>query len=603
MKKVFWVLILGLGFFITLSLLRAPSSSQESITQQYVPNEVLVKFKPEAGKQKALTALDVLKPRVVNYLGQEIAFSDWNPEVRAKSSFLGDPYLIHLRVPEAIGTEKAIVILKNNPNVEYAEPNYILKLDSIPNDAYFQLQWGLHNTGQTGGKVDADVDAPEGWDIFTGTQNIIIAIIDTGIDYGHPDLVNNIWKNPGETGDNKEQDGIDNDNNGYIDDWHGWNFNTGVSGSIGNNDPMDLGEYVKMWNNPNIDPQERLKALYFVCYKYHGTHVAGIGGASGNNGVGVSGICWNVSLMPLKIFIGTEKSDEPESFVSYAVRAIDYAITNGAKIINASWGFNENSASLLSAIGRAQANGVLFVASAGNDNKNNDDFPHYPASYDLDNIISVLATDHNDERWVETDLKHGSNYGIYSVDFAAPGTAILSTRHTICTNQPIGGNYYEYKTGTSMACPYVAGLAALVWGYRPYLNWWQIKTIIGKSVDKISNLASVTRYSGRINAYKALTYPTPILPDPPSRLNALVYKRTDGFYDIKLTWIDNSNNEEGFIIYRNSGSAFFEADRVGPNTTEYWDYELPSGYYYYYIRAFNQDGESIKTPQVAAKAF
>jgi len=589
MKKVFWVLILGLGFFITLFLLRAPSSSQESITQQYVPNEVLFKFKPEAGKQKALTALDVLKPRVVNYLGQEIAFSDWNPEVRAKSSFLGDPYLIHLRVPEAIGTEKAIAILKNNPNVEYAEPNYIIKLDSIPNDNYFHLQWGLHNTGQTRGKVDADIDAPEAWDIFTGTQSITIAIIDTGVDYGHPDLMNNIWKNPGEIGDGKEQDNIDNDNNGYVDDWHGWNFNTGVPGSIGNNDPMDCNETLFL-------PQ-------LACSVYHGTHVAGISGANGNNIIGISGVCWNISIMPCKIFNCNETNPPLNSLVSHAIRAIDYAIVNGAKIINASWGFNEYSTSLLSAIGRAQASGVLFVASAGNDNKNNDNFPHYPASYDLDNIISVLATDHDDERWVESNPTYGgSNYGIYSVDLGAPGKEIFSTRLRICADT-YGGDYYEYKTGTSMATPYVAGLAALVWGYRPYLNWWQVKTILAKSVDIIPNLVSVTRYGGRINAYKALTYPTPILPDPPSRLNALVYKRTDGFYDIKLTWIDNSNNEEGFIIYRNSGSAFFEADRVGPNTTEYWDYELPSGYYYYYIRAFNQDGESIKTPQVAAKAF
>jgi len=126
---------------------------------------------------------------------------------------------------------------------------------------------------------------------------------------------------------------------------------------------------------------------------------------------------------------------------------------------------------------------------------------------------------------------------------------------------------------------------------------------LGKSADKIQDIATKTKYGGRINAYKALIYPTPILPDPPSGLRSFVYKRSDGFHDVKLTWSDNSNNEEGFIIYRNTGNAFFEAGIVGPNTTEYWDYELPRGYYYYYVRAYNQDGESIKTPQVAAKAF
>jgi hypothetical protein len=135
MKKLIIVLSSALIVFVSLFLLAAVSDSQETVTQQYVPNEVLVRFKPEAGKYIALAALDALKPTVVNYLGKEIAFTDWNPEVRSKSSFLGDPYLLHLRVPESIGTEKAISMLKNNPNVEYAEPNYILKLDSIPNDA------------------------------------------------------------------------------------------------------------------------------------------------------------------------------------------------------------------------------------------------------------------------------------------------------------------------------------------------------------------------------------------------------------------------------------------------------------------------------------
>ena len=589
MKKTLMVLGLGLVFFVSLFIFKSTSSPLATVAQEYVPNEVLVKFRPQAGKQVAIAALDAIKPWVVNYLGQEMAFTDWNPEQRARSSFLGDPYLVHLRVPDAVGTEKAIEILKNNPNVEYAEPNYIIRLDGIPNDNYFQFQWGLHNTGQTGGKIDADIDAPEAWDIYTGSQNIIIAIIDTGIDYNHPDLIDNIYKNPGEIGDGKEQDNIDNDNNGYVDDWHGWNFNTGYSGSIGNNDPMDCNE-----------------TLYFpllACNQYHGTHVAGIAGAKGNNGMGIAGVCWNVSLMPLKIFDCNQTNPPLESWLSHAIRAIDYAISNGAKIINASWGFYNNiSNSLLSAIGRAQANGVIFVASAGNDNMNIDIFPYYPSSYDLDNLISVLATDHNDQRWVESYPQYGSNYGQYTVDLAAPGKMIFSTRLKIC-GDIYGGDYYEYKTGTSMAAPHVAGLAALVWGHRPYLNWWQLKTILVKSIDRIQALGNITRYAGRINAYKALTQPTPVLPDPPSGLAYFVYKRSDGFYDVRLSWSDNSNNEEGFIIYRNSGNVFYEIDRVGSGTTEYWDCGLPRGYYYYYIRAFNQDGESIKTPHVAVKAF
>jgi subtilisin family serine protease len=307
--------------------------------------------------------------------------------------------------------------------------------------------------------------------------------------------------------------------------------------------------------------------------------------------------------MPLKIFFLHYDLGTGEIYLicltDAAIHAIDYAIVNGAKIINSSWGLYNDPPGLLSAISRAQQNGILFIASAGNDSSNNDAHSEYPASYDLDNIISVLMTDYNDKK------SERSNYGMYSVDLGAPGGSDSSqSAYNILSTAKEDGDYrYLYHAGTSMAAPLVAGLAALVWGQRPYLDWWQVKTILARSVDVIPDLQNVTRYGGRINAYNALTYSTPILPDPPSGLRSFVYKRDDGWYDIKLTWTDNSDNEEGFIIYRNSGNAFWEIDRVSPNTTEYWDYELPRGYYYYYIRAFNQDGESVKTPQVAAKAM
>jgi len=589
MKKKLMVLILGLVFFASLFFLRLITSSQETIAQDFVSNEVLVKLKPEAGKEVAIAVLDALRPRVVNYLGKEIAFSDWNPEVKSKSSFLGDPYLVHIRVAEDIGTEKAISMLKNNPNVEYAEPNFIIRLNSVPNDPLFPYQWSLNNTGQTGGTTDADIDAPEAWNIFTGNQETVIAIIDTGINYNHEDLAENIWVNVDECGAGKETDKIYNDNNGYVDDWRGWDFYTG--------NPIPY--------NEDNDPKDCYgwPGAPFYYYSYHGTHVAGIAGAKGNNAIGVSGICWNAKLMSLKIFylyydLGTGEI-EPISSTDAAIKAIDYAIANGAKIINASWGLYNDPSGLLSAISRAQQNGILFIASAGNDSSNNDVHSEYPASYYLDNIISVLMTDHNDKK------SERSNYGKYSVDLGAPGGSdpSQSAFNILSTAGENADHRYLYHAGTSMAAPHVAGVAALVRGHRPYLSWWQVKTILAKSVDKISDLQNVTRYGGRINAYNALTYSTPILPDPPSGLRSFVYKRDDGWYDINLTWTDNSDDEEGFIIYRNSGNVFWEIDRVGPNTTEYWDYELPRGYYYYYIRAFNQDGESVKTPQVAAKAI
>jgi subtilisin family serine protease len=192
-------------------------------------------------------------------LGREISTYDWDAQTASLRSFLADPNLLHIKVPESVGTEQAIYLLNLNPNVEYAEKNYIgHALATIPNDTHFSKLWGLRNTGQTGGTSDADIDAPEAWDIHKGSTSIVVAVIDSGIDYNHVDLQANIWKNPGETGGGKETNGQDDDGNGYIDDWHGWNF------VDGNNNPMDM--YVE---------------------SYHGTHVAGTIGAKGNNGTGI----------------------------------------------------------------------------------------------------------------------------------------------------------------------------------------------------------------------------------------------------------------------------------------------------------------------------
>lgn len=560
MKKVFLALGLGLMIFVSLFLFKSPTSSQETISQEYVPNEVLVKFKPEAGQQKALAALDALKPRVVNYLGQEIAFTDWNPSLRVKSSFLGDPYLVHLRVPEGIGTEKAIAILKNNPNVEYAEPNYVYRLmETILNDTYFSKLWGLKNIGQIGGKPGADIKATLAWDIFTGSSDVVVAIIDTGIDYNHTDLAQNIWINTNEIPNNN----IDDDGNGYVDDYHGYDFVNG------DGDPMDDNS--------------------------HGTHVAGIIGGCGNNGLGIVGVCWNVNLMALKFLNKIGQGDTAQ-----AVSAIDYAISMGAKIINASWGSSAYSDSLLSAIGRAQANGILFIAAAGNaippsPPSNNDITPHYPSSYELDNIISVLSTDHQD------NISGFSNYGFYSVDLGAPGGSD-TTQSSYNIYSTIPSNKFWYLSGTSMATPFVSGAAALLLGLRPEIGWWQAKTIILKQVDIIDALKGKCETSGRLNAFKTLTSSIPVLPTAPSDLQGTAYKNGD-FYDIRLNWQDNSYNESGFKIYMKSGNVFIPIDQVGTDVTTYWLNEVPQGYYYFYLRAFTVDGESTRTLIKAIKAY
>jgi subtilisin family serine protease len=289
-----------------------------------------------------------------------------------------------MQLPEGMTVEEALTIYRNDPNVEYAEPNYLRHaMSTIPDDVFFPNLWGLNNTGQvvnnTPGTSGADIDAPEAWDITTGSSSVVVAVIDTGVDYNHPDLTSNIWTNPGEIPDN----GIDDDGNGKIDDVNGWDFVND------DNDPIDGAE--------------------------HGTHVAGTIAAEGNNSIGIAGVSWTAKIMPLRFLDGFG-----DGKVSDSIAAIDYAIANGAHIINASYGWNTFSQFEREAISRARDAGILFVVAAGNESENNDLVPSYPASHELDNIIAVAATDQND------NLTDFSNYGATSVDVAAPGENIYS---------------------------------------------------------------------------------------------------------------------------------------------------------------------------------
>jgi len=289
-----------------------------------------------------------------------------------------------VKLPNTMGVDHALDILKTDPDVEWAEPNYLRHAFRTPDDAFFEDVWGLNSTGQavngTQGTDDADIDATDAWDTTTGDASIIIAVIDSGVDYNHPDLKDNIWTN----GDEEPDNGIDDDNNGYIDDVHGWDF------ADNDNDPMDSND--------------------------HGTHVAGTIGARGDNATGISGVCWTVKLMPLKFLdsLGV-------GLVSDEVEAIQYAIDNGAHIINASFGDPTYSSPELEAIGEAQYAGLLFVTAAGNTGVDIDTNPVYPAAYSLDNIISVTASNQDDE------LPAWANYGDEGVDIAAPGENIYST--------------------------------------------------------------------------------------------------------------------------------------------------------------------------------
>ena len=269
---------------------------------------------------------------------------------------------------------------KKEKRILAVAPNYRRQFLDVPNDPLFEKLWHLQNTGQTDGSPGADANVLPAWQIQTGSRAVTVAIIDSGVVYDHPDLAPNMWRNPGETPGN----GIDDDGNGLIDDVIGYDFGEG--------DP---------------DPADNI---------YHGTHVAGITGAAGNNGIGVSGISQHVSLMALKV------SDANGGIPDFAaIAAIHYASNMGAKVINASWGGFFYSEPLRLAIQDAGAAGVLFVASAGNEYTSSERIKLYPASYDLDNILSIAATDHNDQ------IADFSNYSKFLVDLAAPGVDILST--------------------------------------------------------------------------------------------------------------------------------------------------------------------------------
>lgn len=353
------------------------------------------------------------------------------------------------------------------PGVRYVEPDFVITAAATPNDPSYSRLWGLHNTGRTGGVADADMDVAEAWDVTTGDRSAVVAVIDTGIDYRHPDLAANMWRNPGEVAGDR----IDNDGNGYVDDVYGWDF--------ANND---------------ADPFDD---------QSHGTHVAGTIGAVGNNGVGVAGVAWNVSLMALK-FLRADGSGS----TSAAIAAINYATRMrqgfGINVVatNNSWGGGGFSTALRDAIAAGGSAGIICVAAAGNDAADNDTTPSYPANYAGDAVISVAATDSSNR------LAAFSNYGATSVDVGAPGVGVFST-------VPNGG--YASYSGTSMATPHVAGTVALLAAANPQATAAQIRTAILATAVPIPSLAGKVATGGLVNAAAALaalgaTPPPPVSP-------------------------------------------------------------------------------------------
>lgn len=362
-------------------------------------------------------------------------------------------------------TAEALKLLESDARVEYAARNVLLAAgdhSGVPDDPSFHELWGLHDFGQTvngaTGVADGDIDALEAWATTTGNADVVVAVIDTGVDYNHPDLAGRIWTNPGESGGGRESNGIDDDGNGYVDDVHGWDF------ANNDNDPFD------------------------DSFSGHGTHVAGTIGAAGNNGVGITGVNWNVRIMPLKFL---NRSGFGSNWA--AAEAVLYAASKGAVVTNNSYGCLGSFCfvqAFLDAILEANRRGSLFVAGAGNNNRNTDLTPNYPASYDAPNVVSVAATDSRDAR------ASFSNHGTASVDLGAPGVNVFST-------WPGGG--YRYLSGTSMATAYASGTAALTKAAFPAASHLGIKALLLRSVDANASLAGRTASEGRLNAQRAVT--------------------------------------------------------------------------------------------------
>lgn len=401
----------------------------------YVPGEILVKYKD--------SALDLETNR-----GQAIASDIANTLNLTEQDTIPVQNIAVLSTDSSTSIESVIEDIESNPNVEYAEPNYIRSIETITaSSTELANLWAFHNSGQSvngiTGTADADTDALEAWSIATGTD-VVVAVIDTGVDYTHPDLANNMWDGASCVSETGAALG---------DCLHGYNF-----------------------ENENKDPI----ATSSTGNPAHGTHVAGVIAAT-HNEVGTVGIAPGVKIMALRFALDTASE----------IKAIDFAIQNGAKIINASFSGSASSTAEYNAIKRFQDAGGIFVAAAANNSANLEATTTlaYPASYDLPGIITVAATDQHDV------LAPYSNYGAISVDLAAPGTTVYSTL-------PLGG--YGYKTGTSMAAPMVAGAVALMQGYQPSLSPTAIKELVLSSGDSLPSLATTTVSGKRLNVYNAL---------------------------------------------------------------------------------------------------
>jgi thermitase len=451
MKKgvVMLPVVLGLGMSTAWAKVNLQSQERPSIA-----GEVIVKLRSGVSMEQFISGIK-----------QKMAGD--TPETRQLRTIAGN-YAVVKSSNKSISNLK--LQLESTGLVEYSEPNYIQKIIGVadgqaPNDPSFGQLWGLKNTGRnepngTGaGVVGADVDAMKAWEITRGSRNVKIAVIDTGIDYNHPDLVGNMWVNTAEA---NGRAGVDDDRNGFIDDVRGWDF-----------------------ANDDADPMDGHS---------HGTHCAGTIGAIHDNGVGVAGVMSEVTLVPVKFL-----TDGGSGSTADAVEAIDYATKVGVDIMSNSWGGGGFSQALKDSIQRASAAGIIFTAAAGNDSANNDTSPHYPSNYEVPNVISVAA------HTAQDDLASFSCYGRRTVHIAAPGHRILST---------VKNGGYAVYSGTSMATPHVSGVLGLLLAQEGRMTHASLKERMQATSNPIAAYRRRTISGGRINAFNLLTNTRPTRNEP-----------------------------------------------------------------------------------------
>ncbi|HEX8145996.1 MAG TPA: S8 family serine peptidase [Pyrinomonadaceae bacterium] len=430
----------------------APAPRADETFDEEGEPEVLVRFKPGVSAERMREIAASLNDRVedeIESVGGLAAIDDLDDEEAAR-----------------VAEEYASL-----PEVEYAEPNFRIEADPIgvsyssgfsgrsaealpaggPNDPLLGEQWGLVNTGQRNGRAEADISAFAAWDKTQGSKKVVVAVLDSGVDYTHPDLAGNMWHRPADLEMYVDpQLGLVDDSEGY-------------SAVESERDPMDENG--------------------------HGTHCAGIVGAEGDNNLGITGVNWRVEIMPLK-FMGRGGFGSTKD----AIEAINYVIARkkdgvNVRVISASWGSQSRSKALEDVIRKAGEADILFVAAAGNDGANADKRPHYPSGYKLPNVMSVAALDRRDE------LASFSNYGAKGVHVAAPGKEILSTW--------LGGEYEEHS-GTSMATPFVAGVAGLVLSVEPNLSVKELRDRLMNTADRLDSLKGKVVSGGRVNAARAV---------------------------------------------------------------------------------------------------